>query len=48
MIVDGKSVKVPNALPTAYKNVKVWAAQGKYYSASDARIRDFEYEEKGK
>ena len=48
VIVDGKSVKVPNALPTAYKNVKVWAAQGKYYPVSDARIRDFEYEEKGK
>ena len=46
--MDGKSVKVPNALPTAYNNVKVSAAQGKYYPVSDARIRDFEYKEKGK
>ena len=46
--MDGKSVKVPNALPTAYKNVKVWAAQGKYYPASDARIKHLEYENKSK
>ena len=49
MIVDEKSVtKTTNANPTAYKNVKVWVAQGKEYPASDARIRAFEYEEKGK
>ena len=46
--MDGKSVKAPNANPTAYKNVKVWTAQGKQYPASDARIRAFEYEGKGR
>ena len=46
MIVDGKSaVKTANTKPTLYENVKVWAAQGKYYPASDARIKDLEYEQ---
>ena len=49
MIVDGKSaVKTANTKPTLYENVKVWAAQGKYYPASDARIKHLEYENKGK
>ena len=49
MIVDGKSVaKTPNTKPNVYKNVKVWAAQGKYYPASDARIKDFKYEQGSK
>ena len=49
MIVDGKSaVKTANTKPTLYENVKVWAAQGKYYPASDARIKEFEYENKSK
>ena len=47
--MDGKSVaKTPNAKPKVYKNVKVWAAQGKYYPASDARIKDFKYEQGSK
>ena len=49
VIVDGKSaVKTTNTKPTIYENVKVWAAQGKYYPVSDARIKDLEYENKSK
>ena len=47
--MDGKSVaKTPNAKPNVYKNVKVWAAQGKYHPASDARIKHFKYEQGSK
>ena len=44
--MDGKSVKVPNALPTAYNNVKVWAAQGNYYPVSNALFKGFVFEPK--
>ena len=44
-IVNGRSVvKTQNTKPTLYKNVKVWAAQGKFYPAANARIRKLEYE----
>ena len=44
IIMDGKSVeKTKNENPSAYNNVKVWAAQGKYYPVALARIRDFKY-----
>ena len=47
--MDGKSAaKTTNTKPTLYENVKVWVAQGKYYPASDARIKDFKYENKSK
>ena len=49
MIIDGKSIlRTFNTRPTNYENVKVWAAQGKYYPVANARIKDFEYEQKGK
>ena len=42
--MDGKSVeKTKNENPTAYNNVKVWAAQGKYEPVALARIKDFKY-----
>ena len=41
-------VKPKSTKPTNYENVKVWAAQGKSYPAANARIKDFEYEQKGK
>ena len=45
VIVDGKSLaKTENTKPTLYENVKVWAAQGKYYPASKARIKELEFE----
>ena len=44
-IVNGKTiVKTQNTKPTVYKNVKVWASQGKYYPVTNARIKNFEYE----
>ena len=47
--MDGKSVaKTVNAKPTTYENVKVWAAQGKYYPASDAHIKEFNYQQSSK
>ena len=49
MIVDGKSaVKTANTKPTLYENVKVWAAQGKHFAASNAKIKEFEYQQKSK
>ena len=45
VIVNGKTiVNTPNDKPTTFKNVKVWAAQGKFYPAANARIRKLEYE----
>ena len=47
--MDGKSVaKTQNTKPTLYENVEVWAAQGKYYPVSKARIKELEYEQKSK
>ena len=44
IIMDGKSVeKTKNENPTAYNNVKVWAARGNYDPVALARIRDFKY-----
>ena len=49
MIVDEKSViKTQNANPMTYENVKVWAAQGKHFPVTNARIKEFEYEQIGK
>ena len=49
MGVDGGSLaKNHNPNPMQYENVKVWAAQGKHFPASDALIKDFEYEQKSK
>ena len=48
-LVNGKSVvKTVNMKPTIYKNVKVWAAQGKYYPVTAAKIKDLEYVSNGK
>ena len=45
MIVDGKSLaNIENTKPTLYDNVEVWAAQGKYYPVSKARIKELQYE----
>ena len=45
--MDGKSViQTHNNNPKLYENVKVWAAQGKYFPISNARIKEFEYEQK--
>jgi len=47
VIVDGKSaVKAENSEPTIYENVKVWAAQGKHFATSNAKIKEFEYQQK--
>ena len=47
--MDGKSaVKTENSEPTIYENVKVWAAQGKHFPVTNARIKEFKYEQKGK
>ena len=44
IIMDGKSVeKTKNENPSAYNNVKVWAAQGKYFPVALARIKNFKY-----
>ena len=49
MLVDEKSVtKTPNTNPMIYENVKVWAAQGKHFPATNARIKELEYEQKSK
>ena len=48
-LVNGKSVvKTVNTKPTIYKNVKIWAAQGKYYPVTNAKIKDLEYVSNGK
>ena len=46
--MDEKTIlKTKNTKPSVYDNVKVWAAQGKHYPATVARIKDFKYMTKG-
>ena len=45
LTVDGLSVtKNHNTKPTIYEDVKVWASQGIHYPASNALIRELEYD----
>ena len=49
VIVGGESVvKNHNTKPTLYENVKVWALLGKYYPASNAKIKKLEYKQNSK
>ena len=48
MIIDGKSEKIVNTKPTSYKNVKVWAAQGKYYPTANVNVKNLLFEQRGK
>merc|ERR1712227_1187510 len=46
MIIDGKSEKIVNTKPTSYQNVKVWAAQGKYYPTANVNVQNLLFDQR--